>query len=216
MLLNPDREVFNKRGKQFICWTQRIFVLTGILALSYVGLTLFNARNFQDNATHELEQQIHAEVLHAVIQTKRTVKEGDVLGRIDIPRIALSVIVLQGTTSQTLRLGAGHIEGTALPGESGNVGIAGHRDTFFRGLKDIRKEDEIQLQTTSGIARYEVDWIQITVPDDGAIVATTPDSTLTLVTCYPFHYIGAAPERFVVHAHRKSDQTAIHSLGNHL
>jgi sortase A len=100
-------------------------------------------------------------------------------------------------------LGAGHIEGTALPGEAGNVGIAGHRDTFFRRLKDLHNDDEILLQTTAGIAQYKVDWIQITAPSDGAIVASTSDSSLTLVTCYPFHYIGAAPERYVIHAIRQ-------------
>ena len=130
-------------------------------------------------------------------------KAGDILGRMEIPKIGMSVIVLQGTTSKTLRLGVGHIDGTALPGESGNIGIAGHRDTFFRGLKDIHTGDGISLQTATGIARYEVDWIQITVPSDGDIVSSTTQSGLTLVTCYPFHYIGAAPERFVVHAHRQ-------------
>ena len=82
----------------------------------------------------------------------------------------MSVVVLEGTTSRTLQHGVGHIEGTALPGESGNIGIAGHRDTFFRGLKDIHKDDEILLQTAAGVVRYDVDWIQITAPSDGAIV----------------------------------------------
>jgi len=94
----------------------------------------------------------------------------------------------------------GHIEGTALPGGPGNIGIAGHRDTYFRVLKDIRKDDEILIQTITGIARYQVDWIQITAPSDGGIVFPATESSLTLVTCYPFHFIGAAPERFVVHA----------------
>jgi sortase A len=112
------------------------------------------------------------------------------------------VAVLQGTTSQTLRLGVGHIQGTALPGEPGNIGIAGHRDTYFRGLKDIRRDDEIQIQTAIGLDKYKVDWVQITVPSDGSVLAPTTESALTLVTCYPFYYIGAAPKRFVVHAHR--------------
>jgi len=112
-------------------------------------------------------------------------------------------VVLEGTSSETLRHGVGHIEGTALPGGPGNIGIAGHRDTYFRGLKDIRANDEIQIQTASGITRYEVDWIQITVPSDVAIVPPATESALTLVTCYPFHFIGAAPERFVVHAHKQ-------------
>ena len=125
------------------------------------------------------------------------------LGRIDIPRLGVSVAVLQGATSQTLRLGVGHIKGTALPGKQGNIGIAGHRDTYFRALKDIRRDDEIQLQSADGITRYEVDSIQITSPSDVGVLALTAEPSLTLVTCYPFYYIGAAPKRFIVHAHRQ-------------
>jgi len=192
-----------ERGQQFVRWTQRILVLTGVLALAYVAVTLFSARVYQNAASRILEEQIHAEERHTFVGTRNPVKEGDVLGRIEIPRIALSVVVLQGTTSQTLRLGVGHIDGTALPGNPGNIGIAGHRDTFFRGLKDIRSNDEILLQTSAGTATYVVDWIQITQPSDGGIVFSASTSALTLVTCYPFYYIGAAPERFVVHAHCK-------------
>jgi sortase A len=202
MTSTTEQEGFAKRGSQFLRWTRRLFIITGIVSLSYVGLTLLNARLYQKAAGHELEQRIHAEEQHAFNPSASAVKEGDALGRIEIPRLGLSVVVLQGTTSKTLLLGVGHMEGTALPGEAGNIGIAGHRDTYFRVLKDIRRNDEILLQTASGIARYEVDWVQITTPGDGAIVLPTTDSALTLVTCYPFHYIGAAPERYVVHAHR--------------
>jgi sortase A len=184
-------------------WTRFILLITGILALSYVAITLISARIYQKNAMLILDKQIQVEEKHKAEQTTPTFKEGDVLGRIDIPRIGMSVAVLQGTTSRTLRLGVGHINGTALPGEPGNIGIAGHRDTYFRALKDIRKDDEIQLQTATGIARYVVDWIQITSPSDVGVLATTAESSLTLVTCYPFYYIGAAPKRFIVHAHRQ-------------
>ena len=202
MILIKEQEGFAQCGQRFIRWTRRILLLAGVLALAYVALTLFNARLFQNAASRALQGQIRAEELHTVIPARKTVKEGDLLGRIEIPRIGLSVMVLQGTTSKTLRLGVGHISGTSLPGESGNIGIAGHRDTFFRGLKDIRSEDEILLQTASGIVKYKVDWIQITAPGDSSVVSTETDSGLTLVTCYPFYYVGASPERFVVHAHR--------------
>jgi sortase A len=113
------------------------------------------------------------------------------------------VAILEGTKSRTLRLGVGHIKGTAFPGEPGNIGIAGHRDTFFRGLRDIRSSDEIQIQTANGLSRYEVDWVRIVAPETIGVLAPSPESAITLVTCYPFHYIGAAPERFVVHAHKE-------------
>ncbi len=201
MLMNEQNE-FALRGQGFIGWTRLILILSGVLAIVFVALTLLNAKLFQRAASHTFDSQIHATEQHPAIQTRMAFKEGDVLGRMEIPKIGMSVIVLQGTTPKTLRLGVGHIDGTALPGESGNVGIAGHRDTFFRGLKDIHTGDGISLQTATGIAMYEVDWIQITVPSDGDIVSATTESGLTLVTCYPFHYIGAAPERFVVHAHK--------------
>ena len=202
MIPATDRQGFAVRSRLFIRWTRRLLFIAGGLAVSYVALTLLYARLYQRAAGNELEAQIHAEDLHTAALSTTTIKEGDVLGRIEIPRIGVSVAVLQGTTSQTLRLGVGHIEGTALPGQPGNIGIAGHRDTYFRGLKDIRRNDEILLQTATGIDRYEVDWLQITAPSDGAILSSSTGSALTLVTCFPFHYIGSAPERYVVHAHR--------------
>ena len=113
----------------------------------------------------------------------------------------MSVAVLPGTRSQILRLGIGHLAGIPLPGETGNVGIAGHRDTFFRGLKDSGKNDEIQLQTASGVLRYEVDWMKVVANDDEECPSLPPpESALTLVTCYPFYFVGPAPKRFVVRA----------------
>jgi LPXTG-site transpeptidase (sortase) family protein len=203
MIPISHKNILVKRSQRFVLWTRRVSVTCGVLALSYVGLTLIDATFYQKRAELTLERQIHAQGLHEAVLPKLAVKEGDILGLIKVPRIGISVAVLEGTTSQTLKHGVGHIDGTALPGESGNIGIAGHRDTYFRGLKDIRANDEIQIQTTAGITTYAVDWIQITVPNDVSIVSHETDFALTLVTCYPFHYIGSAPERFVVHAHRQ-------------
>ena len=196
-------KLFAVRNQRFLRWTCLILLITGILALSYVAITLIGARTYQINALSILDKQILVENQQKAEKTVLVIKEGDVLGHIEIPRIGVSVAVLQGTTSRTLRLGVGHITGTALPGEPGNIGIAGHRDTYFRALKDIRKDDEIHLQTAAGITKYEVDWIQTTSPSDVGVLAPTAESSLTLVTCYPFYYIGAAPKRFIVHAHRQ-------------
>jgi sortase A len=203
MIFGTEQEHFAKRAQQFLHWTRRIFMLTGLLAICYVALTLLDARRYQQDAAMTLDKNLHSKEQLKVAQAQHAIAEGDLLGRIEIPRIGLSVAILQGTSSRTLRLGVGHIEGTALPGKVGNVGIAGHRDTFFRTLKDVRRNDKVLLQTASGVIGYEVDWIQITDPDDGGIVSSGSDSALTLVTCYPFRYIGAAPERYVVHAHRQ-------------
>jgi len=201
---------------RFIRWSRRIFFITGSLALAYVGFTILDARLYQASAERSLDSQIQLEKERTadapllpvcasggcLPQPRPALKRGDVLGLMDIPRLGLSVAVLQGTSSRTLRLGAGHIEGTPLPGEAGNSAIAGHRDTFFRDLKDIRPKDEIQLQTATALFHYEVDWVKVVDPDDLSVLAPSTESALTLVTCYPFYLVGPAPRRFVVHAHQ--------------
>jgi sortase A len=203
MTLTTEREMHPTRLRRLLRWTQRLLFITGALALGYVGFTLLDARLYQVSAKRSLEGQIHREKEHQESQRKPALKTGDVLGRVDIPRLGISVAVLQGTSSRTLRLGAGHIEGTPLPGDTGNSGIAGHRDTFFRELKDIRENDEIQLQTATELFHYEVDWVKVVDLDDMTVLEPpTSGSTLTLVTCYPFYFVGSAPNRFVVRAHK--------------
>jgi sortase A len=131
--------------------------------------------------------------------------EGSLLGRVEIPRVGISALVLEGTSGSTLRRGVGHIPDTPLPRLAGNIGLAGHRDTVFRGLKDIRKGDLIRLETLEGTYRYGVDWAQVVDPSDTGVLASGNRRELTLVTCYPFYYVGSAPERFVVRAHLLDD-----------
>jgi len=125
------------------------------------------------------------------------------IGRLEIPRLSVSAMLLEGTGSKTLLVGAGHISGTALPGSAGNVGIAAHRDTFFRPLRHVRPKDTIVLTTSYGTFRYIVDGVEIVGPTDVQVLHRTPDRELTLVTCYPFFYVGPAPQRFVVHARQQ-------------
>jgi len=125
---------------------------------------------------------------------------GSLIGRIEIPRLALSTIVLEGDSDRILRKAAGHIPGTALPGGTGNVAIAAHRDTFFRALQNIRKDDVISLETPDGDYRYRVDSTHIVAPSDVAVLDPSGSPSLTLVTCYPFYYVGSAPKRYIVRA----------------
>jgi sortase A len=125
---------------------------------------------------------------------------GSVLGRLKIPRIGMSVMVLEGIDGRTLRLAIGHIPATPLPGHGGNVAIAGHRDTFFRPLQNLHKNDEITLETSAGAFRYRVEGLWIVAPDQVEVLDPTAKPSLTLVTRYPFHFIGAAPYRFIVRA----------------
>ncbi len=122
------------------------------------------------------------------------------LGVLEISSLNLSVPVLEGTDDLTLDRAVGHIPGTASLGEPGNIGIAGHRDGFFRGLKDVHVGDTIDVYTQRGRSRYMVDEIQIVSPDDVSVLAPRGKSSLTLVTCYPFYFVGSAPSRYIVHA----------------
>jgi sortase A len=118
-----------------------------------------------------------------------------------IPKANIEVPVLEGTDDLTLNRAAGHVAGTALPGHSGNIAITGHRDGFFRGLKDLAPGDLIQLDRgASHIDRYLVRSIRIVSPSDVSVLAPTKDDTLTLITCYPFYFVGAAPQRYIVQA----------------
>jgi LPXTG-site transpeptidase (sortase) family protein len=128
------------------------------------------------------------------------------IGRLEIPRIGLSAIVLEGDDKRTLQLGVGHLRGTALPGAPGNVVLAAHRDTFFRPLRNIREGDRITVTTTHGIQDYWVDSAAVVDPDHTQALQASLQPTLTLVTCYPFAYIGTAPQRFIVQAREGGGQ----------
>jgi sortase A len=122
------------------------------------------------------------------------------LGRLSIPRLHVAAMVREGADSGTLRKAIGHIPGTALPGRIGNVGLAGHRDTFFRALRNIEKDDTIDFETGSGTYRYAVQSTRIVDPRDVSVLTAASGRVLTLVTCYPFYYVGSAPKRFIVRA----------------
>ena len=122
-----------------------------------------------------------------------------------IPKIKLEVAILPGTDDFVLNRAAGHIDDTALPGANGNSGIAAHRDGFFRGLKDISMGDTMVLETATGTENYVIDSIKLVTPDDVSVLKSEPAPALTLVTCYPFYFIGSAPQRYIVHASLKGE-----------
>jgi sortase A len=128
----------------------------------------------------------------------------DVVGRIEIPRLHLSTVILEGDDDRALRYGAGHVPSTALPDEPGNVAIAAHRDTFFRPLRHIAPDDRITLSTPDGVFHYVVESTELVGPKDVRVLDPSRDPELTLITCYPFYYVGPAPKRFIVHARRTS------------
>jgi sortase A len=122
------------------------------------------------------------------------------MATVRIPRLRIQAPLFEGTDDVTLDRGLGRIAGTAFPNESGNVGIAGHRDGFFRPLKDIRVGDTIDVETFEELVRYQVDRIDIVTPSNVEVLRAGSKATLTLITCYPFYFVGHAPQRFVVTA----------------
>ncbi len=130
------------------------------------------------------------------------------VGRLEVPRLGMKTIVREGVDSGTLRRAVGHVPESALPGQPGNAALAGHRDTFFRPLKNIRKDDRIKVTTPDGVHEYRVTDTRVVAPEDVSVLAPTEEPVLTLVTCYPFSFVGNAPDRFVVRATRIGEKPA--------
>ena len=195
--------------KRSLRWTQRALFAGALSMLVYCGFVLMDAWVFQKEERRQLEWLVangRARQTTSAISPKNSVPAatGGLIGRIEIPRLGLSAIVMEGTRKTTLRRAVGHISGTALPGQPGNVGISGHRDTFFRPLRKIQQNDMITLTTLLGEYRYRVVSTRVVSPHDVAVLDPSGDEILTLVTCYPFYLVGSAPNRFIVRAERAS------------
>lgn len=207
--------------------TRSFFLVMGAVALSYCAFALLDARLYQAYQTWRFQQAAERSqrppLAPALVEANRAMPEspgmagrrGSPVGRIEIAAIGLSAMILEGADKRTLRRGAGHVPGTALPGERGNVAIAGHRDTFFRALRNIRKDHQITLTTLSGSYRYRVDSTNVVAPEDTEVLDHSEEAILTLVTCYPFAFIGHAPQRFVVRAHRETAAAPSHTAVAH-
>ena len=199
--------------RRILLWVQRALVVSAISLLGYCAFALLDSWIFQERQGHDLDRLLQdgraasatpATGFPLTPQDPPSVAADGLIGRMEIPRLSLSTVVAEGIDKRTLRRAVGHIPGTALPGQRGNVGIAGHRDTFFRSLKDIHVEDIILLTTLWGEYRYRVVSSRVVSPDDVAVLHPTSSEVLTLVTCYPFYFVGPAPDRFIVRAERVS------------
>jgi sortase A len=208
----------------FLGWSRALFFIIGILTLGYVGFAMLDARLYQADQNRRFEEELKGlrpatgsgEHLQPsplplglaegdVVRAKSlgvAAREGAPLGRIEISAIGLAAMMMEGIDEGTLRRAVGHIPGTPLPGQRGNVALAAHRDTFFRGLRKIRVNDEITLTTLSGSYRYRVDSTKVVKPEETEVLEDDGDDILTLVTCYPFNFVGSAPSRFIVRARR--------------
>jgi sortase A len=174
-----------------------VFATSGAAMLAWCGYVLIDTWRFQQR-----ELAVFAARPMAAGAPSPPAVEGGLIGHISIPRLGVSAAVLEGTGNVTLRRAVGHIAGTALPGRSGNVGLSAHRDTFFRPLRNVRENDIVTLTTAAGEYRYRVVSTKIVSPDDVSVLDPGNQEVLTLVTCYPFYFVGPAPRRFIVRAVR--------------
>lgn len=191
-------------------------VLWGVFHLGVARSSQLDIERFESRqalgADETPDQSLWSTHRVAAWRTALTVPFPAPLAVLRIPRLRLEVAVLPGTDDRTLDRGLGHIEDTAAPGTNGNSGIAGHRDGFFRGLKDIMPGDTIEVDTHEGRGVYRVERTWIVDPEEVSVLDPTPMPALTLVTCYPFYFIGSAPQRFIVRAVRIDDERHLPSL----
>jgi sortase A len=169
------------------------FLALGVLALGYAGFVFADSHVYQALEMKKFKQA-------GLLSEPHILAEGDVIGEIRVLRLDLNAIVVQGDSPANLRRAVGHISTSALPGERGNVALAGHRDTFFRPLRDIRLGDRVNFNTPHHSFEYIVDSIDVVEPHDIEVLEPSTGRELTFVTCFPFHFVGPAPKRFVVHA----------------
>lgn len=197
--------------RQRMRWAERLLLLIGVICVGYFLYVNVEARLYQRFEDRELDQILNsANTVGTSAPLRddsgelpgphRVIPAGTVVGRIEVPRLGVSAVIRAGSDARTLRLAVGYIPGTAFPGDPGNVGLAGHRDTFFRKLRDINPDDEIRIVTKEGVFHYYVQRTSIVMPRDVWVLNQTDYPALTLITCYPFTYIGSAPQRFIVRA----------------
>jgi sortase A len=190
-------------------WIERGLVIVGATCLLWAGATALSAIAYQSEYKVSLERVDHAfdrpKAERAASRVETPVEAGAPIGRLEIPRLGLSVVVAEGDDDNTLKVAVGHLPDTPLPWQEGNTAVAGHRDTFFRPLRSVQPGDEIRFATRHGTFRYRVTRHTVVEPNELWVLDASPAAALTLITCYPFDYVGPAPRRFVVHAERMAD-----------
>ena len=179
-------------------WIERLLLATGVTLAVWCTAVLLQARHVSNLPIPHAGIDVPLPAAEAARPSRPA--EGTWVAKLEVPARALSATVLEGTDDGTLRLGAGHIRSTAAPGSRGNVGIAGHRDTVFRPLRNARIGDTVLLTTAEEVREYRIVRTMVVNPEDVYVLDETEHPTLTLVTCYPFAFIGSAPQRFIVRA----------------
>jgi sortase A len=192
-----------------------IFLAFGVFALSYSGYVIADAHIYQTTEQSRFESASQsstsksdlAQSSPGQIKDRLPLVDGNPIGEMEIPRLGFKAVFVQGDSPRILRHAVGHISDTALPGDSGNVVLTGHRDTFFRPLRNIQTGDAITLKTVDGDFQYQVESTAVVPPSDVQVLEPSSERTLTLITCFPFYYVGPAPNRFIVRARQLTAST---------
>jgi sortase A len=211
------------RTNRILRWIERALVALGSVCLIWVGANSMHAHTYQVKQNARLARLGPSSDHLAVDRSRDAVapaSEANVpIGRLEIPGVGLSAVVMEGDDESTLNVAVGHLPDTPFPWQEGNAALAGHRDTFFRPIRRVRTGDEIRLVTPRGTFRYRATRNVVVEPDELWVLDPSPTAALTLITCYPFDFVGPAPRRFVVHAERivetsEAPETSTHQLGN--
>ena len=189
-----------RRATRLATW---VLLATGLIALGYAAYVVADAYTYQATERKRFEQATNDAAEVPASNAVTALLEGEVIGEIQIRRLGLTAVVAQGESAATLQRAVGHLSDTALPGELGNVVLAGHRDTFFRPLKGVRPGDAITLKTQEGDFEYLVESSAVVRPSNIEVLEPSGGRTLTLITCFPFSYVGSAPDRFIVRARQR-------------
>ena len=188
-------------------WLQRVLITAGVACLVFYSVVTVHTWRYQRAAKNEIERMVSIERARPVAAVERAPRPakppntGELIGRVEIPRLGLSAAVAEGDDDKTLEKAVGHLPDTPLPWHRrGNVALAAHRDGLFRRLEHIRLDDDVRMVTPRGEFHYRVTKTHIVDPDDVWVIAPTARPTITLITCYPFSFVGNAPRRFIVQA----------------
>jgi sortase A len=191
-------------------WASRALLALALICLAYYSVVSVHTWRYQRAAKSQVEQMVSIERPPAartvVPDAAKPLQSGELIGRVDIPRLKLSAAVAEGDDDRTLGKAVGHLPDTPLPWQRrGNVALAAHRDGLFRKLENIRVGDDVRIVTERGDYHYQVKKTHIVEPDDVWVIAPTETPTITLITCYPFSFVGNAPHRFIVQAELVED-----------
>lgn len=182
----------------------RLFIFVGILILAYSGFIFLSSKLYEKQRLNEVKELVSDEIVHHPLEINYDFKTGETIGLLYIPRLEREIPIIEGTDEEELAEGVGHYKGTGFPGENKQILLSGHRDTVFRDFGKLENGDEFHIKMENGTFIYEINDHEIVDANDETVIDyNRKDEYLTVSTCYPFSYIGSAPDRYVLYAYPK-------------